>query len=402
MIDKCHSARSGQGMRSLILSVLVCSTILSGCALKSGAGPSTGAVVKADSEALAGADIKIIDVTDEVARRVYASAQASQLSETLGDGTPVGSIVGKGDVLDIAIWEAPPAALFGSAGGASILTSSDSTARGTSLPDQMVDSDGRIVIPFIGQVQAAGRTPQQISRDIVKRLTGMAHQPQVIVRVAQNATTNVTIVGDVANSTRIPLTAKGERVLDILASAGGVKQPVGKTVIQITRGAEVASTPLETIIKDPRQNIRLQPDDVVTALFQPYSFTALGATGANAEIPFEATGITLAQALGRAGGLQDQRADVRGAFLFRLEDPRALDTAVVAGSRTTPDGKVPVIYRIDMKNPATFFAAQSFPVRNKDVIYVSNAPLADFQKFVGVVSSLVYPILAINNAAKGN
>jgi polysaccharide export outer membrane protein len=64
---------------------------------------------------------------------------------------------------------------------------------------------------------------------------------------------------------------------------------------------------------------------VVTALFQPYSFTALGATGANAEIAFEATGITLAQALGRAGGLQDQRADVRGAFLFRLEDPRALD-----------------------------------------------------------------------------
>ena len=71
-----------------------------------------------------------------------------------------------------------------------------------------------------------------------------------------------------------------------------------------------------------------------------------------------------------------------------------------SGARTTPDGMIPVIYRIDMKNPTTFFAAQSFPVRNKDVIYVSNAPLADFQKFVSVVSSLVYPILAINNAAK--
>lgn len=393
---------SYRGWRAIILSMLVCSTTLSGCALKSGAGPSTGAVVRADGAALASADIKIIDVTDDVARRVFASAQASQFSESLGDGVPVGSIVGKGDVLDIAIWEAPPAALFGAAGGDTRLTSSGSTARGTSLPEQMVDSDGRITIPFVGRVDAAGRTPQQIARDIVSRLSGMAHMPQAIVRVVRNATTNVTIVGDVANSARVPLTAKGERVLDILASAGGVKQPVGKTVIQITRGGAVASTPLETIIKDPRQNIRLQPDDVVTALFQPYSFTALGATGANAEIAFEATGITLAQALGRAGGLQDSRADVRGAFLFRLEDPRALDQALVSGARTTPDGKVPVIYRIDMKNPATFFAAQSFPVRNKDVIYVSNAPLADFQKFVGVVSSLVYPILAINNAAKGN
>ncbi|MFO1259569.1 MAG: polysaccharide biosynthesis/export family protein [Sphingomonadaceae bacterium] len=400
MTSQNNSERHGQGWRALLLSALICSTTLSGCALKSGAGPSAGAVVRADGAALAGADIKIIDVSDDVARRVYASAQASQFSEALGDGLPVGSIVGKGDVLDISIWEAPPAALFGSAGGGSILTSSDSTARGTSLPDQMVDSDGRIVIPFIGQVQAAGKTPQQISRDIVSRLHGMAHQPQVIVRVARNATTNVTIVGDVASSARIPLTAKGERVLDILASAGGVKQPVGKTVIQITRGNEVASTPLETIIREPRQNIRLQPDDVVTALFQPYSFTALGATERNAEIPFEATGITLAQALGRVGGLQDNRADVRGAFLFRLEDPKALDPSLVSGARTTPDGMIPVIYRIDMKNPTTFFAAQSFPVRNKDVIYVSNAPLADFQKFVSVVSSLVYPILAINNAAK--
>lgn len=402
MTSKHNFVRPAQGWRIAVLSALICSTMLSGCSLRSAAGPSTGAVLKADDAALSTADIKIVDVSDEVARRVFASTQASSFASSLGDGYPVGSIVGKGDVLDISIWEAPPAALFGVAGGDSRLSSSGSTARGTTLPDQMVDSDGRITIPFIGQVLAAGRTPQQIGRDIVSRLTGMAHQPQVIVRVARNATTNVTIVGDVANSSRVPLTSRGERVLDVLASAGGVKQPVGKTVIQITRGTEVASLPLEAIIKDPRQNIRLQPDDVVTALFQPYSFTALGATGANAEIAFEATGITLAQALGRAGGLQDQRADVRGAFLFRLEDPAALDPAFAAGARTTPDGKIPVIYRIDMKNPAIFFAAQSFPVRNKDVIYVSNAPLAEFQKFFNVVSSLVYPILAVNNAAKGN
>ena len=89
-------------------------------------------------------------------------------------------------------------------------------------------------------------------------------------------------------------------------------------------------------------------------------------------------------------------------FLFRLENTAVIDPALSASARTTPEGKIPVIYRIYMKNPATFFAAQSFPVRNKDVIYVSNAPLAEFQKFVNVVSSLVYPILAVNNAAKGN
>jgi len=354
------------------------------------AGPSSRAVNHVQHKSLANADIRIIDVTDAVARQVIASSRSALFSESLGDGIPVGSVVGRGDVLDIAIWEAPPAALFGTVGGDSRLTST-STARAMTLPEQMVGSDGRITIPFAGSVPADGRTLQQIERDITARLAGKAHQPQIIIRLVRNATSNVTVVGDVASSARIPLTAKGERLLDILASAGGVKQPVGKMTIQITRGDRIASLPLEAVIKDPHQNIRLQSDDVVTALFQPYSFTALGATGRNEELPFEGTGITLAQALGRVAGLQDQRASVRGVFIFRLENPAALDLPAGTEVRTTPDGKVPVIYRVDMKNPATFFIAQSFPIRNKDVLYVSNAPMADVQKFLGVISSTILP-----------
>ncbi|PZO86757.1 MAG: capsular biosynthesis protein [Sphingomonas sanxanigenens] len=309
----------------------------------------------------------------------------------MGEGKPIGSVIGKGDVLDVAIWEAPPAALFGTAGGSAQLTSSSSTARGTSLPEQMVDSDGQIAIPFVGRVQAAERTPQEIAQDITRRLAGKAHQPQAIVRLVRNAAANVTVVGDVARSERIPLTARGERVLDVLAAAGGPRQPVNKMTIQITRNAKVSSLPLETVIHDPRQNVRLQPDDVMTVLFQPFSFTALGAVGKNEELPFEATGLTLAQALGRISGLQDSRADVKGAFIFRLEDPNALPPEVRTTARLTPDGKVPVIYRINMKDPSTFFIAQSFPIRDKDILYVSNAPLADIQKFLSLIFSTVLP-----------
>lgn len=376
--------------RLIVLTSLALS--LPGCSMMSAAGPSSRAISRAGNDSVASANIKIIDVTDGVARQVLSSSQSLLFSQTLGDGVPIGSIIGRGDVLDVAIWEAPPAALFGSVGGDPRLTSSGSTARGTALPPQMVDSNGRISVPFAGAIQAAGQTPQQIERAITARLAGKAHQPQVFVRVVGNASSNVTVVGDVASSARVPLTAKGERLLDVLASVGGVKQPVGKMTIQITRGERVASLPLETVIRDPHQNIRLQPDDVVTALFQPYSFTALGAAGRNEELPFEGTGITLAQALGRVAGLQDTRADVKGVFIFRLEDPAALDPATRASAPTTPDGKVPVIYRVDMKDPTTFFVAQSFPIRNRDILYVSNAPLADIQKFVNVISSTILPV----------
>jgi polysaccharide export outer membrane protein len=266
----------------------------------------------------------------------------------------------------------------------------------------VVDANGRISVPFAGNIQAAGRTPVDIEREIVARLRGKAHQPQASVRVARNQSTNVNVVGDVANGGRIPLSPKGEKILDVLASAGGAKNPVSKTMIQLTRGDRVASMPLEAVIQDPMQNVVVQPDDVLTVYFQPYSFTAMGATGNNSELPFEATGITLSQALGRVGGLRDDRANIRGIFLFRLEDPAKLGAQLPANARLTPDGKLPVIYRLDLKDPGGFFVAQSFPMRNKDVLYVSNAPLADVQKFMNMVSSAAFSAIGVANAVDSN
>lgn len=388
--------------RASLLTLLAFS--ISACSTLGGTGPTSSRIKGSAGLALADAQIQVLDVTDLVARRVIASNRASLFSDVLGEGQPVGTVIGPGDILDISLWEAPPAVLFGTSGGDSrIATATASvgtttaTARGTSLPEQLVDDTGHIIIPFAGAIAAAGRDPRQVEKDIVARLAGKAHDPQAIVRIVRNTTANVTVVGDVANSSRIPLTPHGERLLDVLANAGGVKQPVGKTTIQISRAGKTVALPLDQVIRDPAQNIRLQPEDVVTAYFQPYSFIALGATNSSAEINFEGTGITLSQALGRMGGLRDDRANPRGVFIFRLEDPSALDQTSAGGGRITPDGRVPVIYRIDLSDPASFFIAQSFPIHNKDVVYVSNAPVADLQKFVNIVSSMAFSIIGVTN-----
>ena len=96
--------------------------------------------------------------------------------------------------------------------------------------------------------------------------------------------------------------------------------------------------------------------------------------------------------------MRDERADVRGVFIFRLEDPAALGETLEPGTQTTPDGKVPVIYRVDLKNPASFFVTQGFPVRNQDVVYVSNAPIADLQKFVNIISQMTFSIIGVAKA----
>lgn len=340
--------------------------------------------------------IQLIQINDAIARKLLVSRKQGLFSSSFATESKPGFVVGAGDVVEVSVWEAPPAMLFGS--GVADVRAGPSTTRVVSFPEQAVNSDGTVNMPFAGQVPAAGHTPQQIEAELVSRLKGKANQPQVLVRVIRNVSSNVTVVGEVVASTRMPLTARGERLLDALAAAGGVRQPVNKMTLQITRGNQVEALPLDVIIRDPKQNIVLQAGDVVTALHQPLSFTVLGATGKNEELSFEAQGISLTQALGRAGGLQDARADARGVFVFRFEEATALDwpTKVV----TTPDGKVPVIYQIDLKDPASFFVAQSFPVNNRDVLYVSNAPAAELQKFLNIVTSIAAPVLGVINVTR--
>ena len=357
-------------------------------------GPSAEEVTVQEAAAL---PIPVIDVTEGVARQVAEVDRRDRFGQVFADNQPIGYRVGPGDVLEVSIWEAPPAALFGVA--TLDPRSGAMSSRVTALPEQMISHEGQINVPFAGSIAAAGKSPQQIEAEIARRLKGKANQPQVMVRVIRNATSNVTVVGEVAQSQRMPLTAKGERLLDAIAAAGGVRQPVNKVTVQLVRGTKVASMPLDRVVQAPGDNVLLAPGDVVTVNFQPLSFTALGATGKNEEINFEAQGISLAQALARAGGVQDARADVRGVFVFRFEDPKALDARLRVGPMT-PDGRAPVVYRLNLKNPASLLVAQNFPIRNKDVVYVANAPAAELQKFMNIVTSSVFSAANLINLTK--
>ena len=369
--------------------------LLSGCstfpAWLASSGPSVAQVVEQEN---VDSPIPVVEVSDAVARRVLAAQRADSFAEVLSAKAPPGYVVGAGDVLEVSVWEAPPAALFGAAvvDPRAGLT----TTRQTTFPEQIVNTDGVINVPFAATVPVAGKTPQQIEADLVMRLKGKANQPQVLARVIRNATQNVTVVGEVAASTRMPLTAKGERLLDAVAAAGGVRQPVGKITLQLSRGGKVMAMPLDSVIQDPKQNVYLQPGDVVTALFQPLSFTALGATGKNEELNFEAQGITLAQALGRMAGVRDNQADARGVFIFRFEEPGVVK-AEGQPLPQTPEGKVPVVYRVDLKDPRAFLVAQNFPMKNKDVVYVANAPAAELQKFLNILSSTVFSMRGLTD-----
>jgi polysaccharide export outer membrane protein len=383
--------------------------LASGCASVLPADGPRRSDIKQETPASAAA-FQVVDVDDAVTRRLLTQRTQQLFSETLGN-TGHTRVVGAGDVLEVWIWEAVPALLFSESATAAMPNEASSPQSGTlaaagssssshavTLPDQVVDDDGTIYVPFAGRISVAGKTLGAIEMNITRRLRGKANQPEVVVRLAHSFYSSATVVGEVTTSTRVQLVPGNDRLLDALAAASGIRAtvPVSKTMIQVTRGSEVHALPLESIIRDPRQNVPLQPGDVVTALFQPFAFTVLGASGkVNDEVPFEAQGISLAQALARSGGLDDQRSNPKGVFIFRFEPPSALDSAHQP-TVTTPDGKVPVVYRLDLSDPRSFFLIQSFPINNKDVLYVSDAPSIGLQKFLNILVQAAYPV----NAAK--
>lgn len=374
---------------------------LAGCSTLGASGPRGGDIVGAGDESYLGQGIEIVELDGTVLDRLEQHGRASEFAEVFVTEAPSVELIGYGDVLDIAIWEAPPAVLFGASAPGNGLETGPGIAASAGIPQQIVGEEGTVSVPFAGPVKVLGRKVSDIERDIVRSLKGRAHDPQVIVRLVRNETT-VTILGEVAASRRMPLSARGERLLDAVASAGGTRNPADRSIIQITRGDNVVSMPLQKVIDDPAQNVQLFPNDVVTVLHQPFSFVALGAVRQSAEVPFDGAGVSLAEALGRVGGLNDGRADVKGVFVFRLEDQKAIGDELSENARVTADGRVPVIYRLDLSDPASLFAMQDFAVQDDDVLYVSTAPGADLQRFVSTISSAAFSVIGITNALSTN
>lgn len=395
------SKRAWLAMALVSVSVSGCQSVTNGLSnWQPNAGPTRsqvtmGTMAQAPDNTVVPTGLTIIDIDANTVNRANQISHIQRFSDVYRSTSVNQQVIQAGDVLNIALYEAPPAMLLGTSGS---LTGGTSSAE-IKLPDQMVDSRGQISIPFLGKISVAGKNPQQVQDMIVNGLKRKANQPSAIVSIGKNNSANVTVVGEVSNSVRMPLTGKGERVLDAIAAAGGTKYPSSRVTVQVNRGMQSVEMPMESLLNDARQNVVLQPGDVVSVNYQSKSFTVLGATVKNDEVNFESNGISLMQALARSGGLNDNRADARGVFIFRYETPRMLtyDQLANVPPAIKQTGRIPVVYRLNLKDPMSYIVAQNFPVHNNDVVYVSNAPATEFAKFLNMISQTVFSITGIKN-----
>lgn len=265
---------------------------------------------------------------------------------------------------------------------------------GTRIPDQQVGTDGGISIPYAGRIKVAGLTPHEVEKDIQNLLGLKALDPQALVMVGHSDANSVAVSGEAIAGARVPLAPGGDRLLQVIAAAGGATTPVHDTFVQLTRDGVTAGVPMATLVADPAQDIYAQPGDVVTVLQRPRTFSVFGATGKNAAITFDQDHLSLSEALAKAGGLLDSQADPHSVFLFRYEPDslvRALGEPIASNA---PDGVSPVAYRLDLHKAQSYLLAKQFPVEDKDIIYVADAPTQQIYYAFQALQNITGPVFS--------
>jgi polysaccharide biosynthesis/export protein len=379
---------------------LVALGFLAGCSWLPSQGPTADTI--SDQATVDGKQrFDIIEVNDQTVQTLLNQPGPSFQTLFGSYGTPPAPRISVGDTVNVTIWEGGDETLFGSGLIVDQTTGAASGSRGTTLPGQIVPPDGMITVPFVGRVLVKGRTPAQAQAQIETFLTGKTASPQVIVTVPQTSHNAVTIAGEVVHGARVPLPPNGARLLDVIASAGGAQAPVYDVYVRLSRNGATTTIPFQTLVDRPAENVYAWPDDVLTLIRVPHTFEVFGATGRNAQVPFEQEKLDLAQALAKGSGLLDQTADPAGVFLLREEPLPLVRQLDPAGAGQWQQPMVPVVYHFNMEDAKTYFVAEKFPIHNNDVVYVAPAKANTIQKFFGLFGSIASPLItgaAVNNS----
>lgn len=382
--------RSRQALSALSLTA----ALLSGCSTLPSSGPTAGQIVNRANDQRNEFRFDIVPLDSravETLNQAQASRAAALRTLALLAGPPRRDTLGPGDTLTISIYEVG-VSLFGrgtagGAGGAGF----DPAAHGEKFPEVQINEGGQITLPYVGTIQAAGRTVGEVEAEINQRLARQSQRPQAMVTLSKNLSNTVIVSGNVNRPGRYDLTFQGERLLDAVALAGGATASSEDTLVRFARGDQTIEQRLDSIRAASRDNLLLLPRDTVELITRPRSFTVFGAAGRVSQVSFETGGVSLAEALARVQGPNDNTADPTAVFIFRYDD--TIDPA---------SGAKPVIYRLNLLQPASYFLAQRVAMQDKDVIYIANAAANQPSKLVNIINQLFSPLLTARILTRNN
>jgi polysaccharide export outer membrane protein len=356
---------------------------LSGCSTLPSSGPTASQIVSRATDGNKEFRFNIVPL-DSQAVATLNQAQSARIAAVTTLGLMQAPLrqgsLGPGDVLQVSVYEVG-VSLFSRANPATTGVF-DTSAHSERFPEVTVDEMGNIALPFIGTLAVAGYTPAQVETLINQQLAGQSQHPQAMVTLIKNVSSTVIVAGNVNRPGRYDLTFNHERLLDAVALAGGASASSEDTLVRFERDGRTIEQRLDMIRASSTDDLVLKPGDHIELVKRPRSFTVFGAAGRVSQISFDTGGVSLAEALARVQGPMDATADPTAIFVFRYDD--TIDPA---------SGAKPVIYRLNLIDPASYFLAQQVAMQDKDVIYIANSASNQPSKLIGIINQLFSPII---------
>ena len=286
---------------------------------------------------------------------------------------PASLALAPGDVLDLTIWDAEENSLLTNSG-----------QRVTQLPSTPINSDGRIFVPFVGNLKVSGMSPQSARARIEQELTQTAPSAQVQLSVKPGQANTANLVSGMNAPGVYPLPNRNTSLLSVLSQGGGVQARFDNPQITLQRGNQVYVTALERVFDDPSLDTTLVGGDRIIIEEDDRYFLSLGAAGSEALHPFPKNQVTALEALSIIGGVSDTRANPQGILVLREYASNAVRTDLHKGPPQTR-----VVFTIDLTHADGLFSAGEFQIQPKDLIYATESPVTSASTVFGILGSVL-------------
>lgn len=291
--------------------------------------------------------------------------------------------IGSGDVLNILVWHHPD---LNTPNPVSTNPDSKQVSNGA-----WVDESGYLAYPLAGKIYARGKTLPELQSILTARLKRYIKNPQVSVNVAEFRSQRVSVSGAVGKPGQFPLTNVPLTLLDVIDQAGGAASNADTNNIKWTQNGVERTISLQDIRQygDLSQNLLLRGGDVIYVPTNENSrIHVMGEVGKQASLPLGNYGLTLTQALGNAGGMNQVTANASGVFVIR---------------NMPTDREKPIhVYQLNLKDASAYAMANRFKLRANDVVYVTAAPVARWNRVVSQVTASISNVYYIDNIFGGN
>ena len=272
--------------------------------------------------------------------------------------------IGIGDVLQITVWDHPE------------LTIPAGSNRSSQESGNVVNENGTIYYPYIGYVQVAGLTTQEVREEVASRLARVIETPQVDVSVADFRSQRVYVSGAVESPGVYALSNVPTRLVDVVNLAGGLEDGADWRNVTLTRNGQVYSLSLKAVYEagNKLHNVLLQQGDVINVpLGDDQKVFMLGEVGSAGTQAMGRNGLTLAEAISNVGGLNGQ-SEATGVFVVRRAET------------SDPDSEHLIdMYQLNLKDATALVLADGFILNDRDMVYVTAAPVARWNRVISLL-----------------